>query len=299
MIKTGRIGHATFETPDLDKAIAHYTQVVGLVLTAREKDRAFLASRLGMLAVTLEKAPRARCSRLSFEIAPTIELADAARMLEAEGIRSERRNDTAPGVSEVLSFADPKGTAIDLFTQWKPLAPVSDPVGTGVLKLGHLAFVVDDPKPIAEFYQRVLGFRVSDWIEDWFVFLRCNADHHVVNFIRGPKTRMHHFAFEVKDFSQLQHGCEILGNRGIPISWGPVRLGPGHNVAIFHRNADDQMIEFYAELDQMKDEDLGYFDPRPWHRDQPQRPKVWTGATRYMWGPPPTPDFLRAQTDAG
>ena len=295
MIKAGRIGHATFETPDLDKAIDHYAEILGLVVVAREKDRAYLGSRLGLLSLALEKSGQQRCTRLSFEIAPTISLADAAKALAEDGIPAELRNDTAPGLSQVLSFVDPKGTAIDLFSEGKPVAPISDAVGTGVLKFGHLAFVVEDPTSIAQFYQRVLGFRVSDWIEDWFVFLRCNADHHVVNFIRGPQARMHHMAFEVKDFAHLQTGCEVLGNRGIPISWGPVRLGPGHNVAIFHRNADDQMVEFYAELDQMKDEDLGYFDPRPWHRDQPQRPKVWTGNTRYMWGPPPTPDFLRTQ----
>ena len=54
------------------------------------------------------------------------------------------------------------------------------------------------------------------------------------------------------------------------------------------------MTEFYAELDQMKDEELGYFDPRPWHRDRPQRPKVWDNAQVAMiWGLPPTPDFMR------
>src|SRR2546421_3643990 len=41
---------------------------------------------------------------------------------------------------------------------------------------GHLAFCVSDPKAFADFYTRVLGFRLSDWIEDWFVFLRCGPD---------------------------------------------------------------------------------------------------------------------------
>ena len=38
-------------------------------------------------------------------------------------------------------------------------------------------------------------------------------------------------------------------------------------------------------MDQMKDEALGYFDPRPWHQDRPQRPKVWPrGTLRNYWG---------------
>ena len=40
MIKPRRIGHATFETPDLDRMIDYYTEVVGLVLAERENGRA-------------------------------------------------------------------------------------------------------------------------------------------------------------------------------------------------------------------------------------------------------------------
>jgi hypothetical protein len=45
----------------------------------------------------------------------------------------------------------------------------------------------------------------------------------------------------------------------------------------------------------MKDESLGYFDPRPWHRDRPQRPKVWKRGESPIWGLPPHPDFLRGR----
>jgi catechol 2,3-dioxygenase-like lactoylglutathione lyase family enzyme len=167
-------------------------------------------------------------------------------------------------------------------------------LGAGPLKLGHIARVVEDPQATSDFYCRVLGFRVSDWIEDYFVFLRCNPDHHTANFIRGAKKKMHHIAFEMKDFAHIQNACELLAVRKMPINWGPVRPGPGHNVAIYHRNADDQNVEFYIELDQMKDEELGYFDPRPWHHDTPQRPKVWDrNSSPNLWGPLPMPDFLR------
>jgi hypothetical protein len=39
-----------------------------------------------------------------------------------------------------------------------------------------------------------------------------------------------------------------------------------------------------VELDQVLDEELGYFDPRPWHSDRPQRPKVWTRDNRAIAG---------------
>jgi catechol 2,3-dioxygenase-like lactoylglutathione lyase family enzyme len=294
MIKMLRLGHASFETPDIEKAIEHHTQIVGLSLVAREADRAFLATRTGQLAIELTKGSRAECLKLSFEVPASADFADIRRELQSHGVACEERSDSVPGLSKVLSFKDPKGTSIELFREWSTVGNQQQVVGVGALKLGHVAFIVPEPKVLAEFYGKVLGFRVSDWIGDFFVFMRCNADHHTVNFIRGDKVSMHHIAYEVKDFAHLQSACDILGQKKIPIAWGPVRLGPGHNVATFHRDADDWVTEFYAELDQIKDEELGYFDPRPWHQDRPQRPKVWDShQVAYIWGPPPTPDFLR------
>jgi catechol 2,3-dioxygenase-like lactoylglutathione lyase family enzyme len=294
MIKLSRVGHATFETPDLDRAIAYYTDVNGLVLNAKDKSRAFMASKIGLLTITLQQGSEQKLKRLSFEVSPNADFADIAKKLSADGVQSEVRSDTVPGIGNVLAFDDPMGTAIELFAEWQYLGSHHQVFGAGPLKLGHIAYVVEDPKTMADFYCRVLGFRVSDWIEDFFVFLRCNPDHHTVNFIRGPKSKMHHIAFEMKDFAHIQDACELLALRRMPINWGPVRHGPGHNVAIYHRNFDDQNVEFYIEIDQMKDEELGYFDPRPWHRDTPQRPKTWERKdSPNLWGPLPTPDYMR------
>ena len=179
-----------------------------------------------------------------------------------------------------------------MFAEQTPIAKNQAVPGVGPLKLGHLAFCVAEPKDFVEFYSRVLGFRLSDWIQDWFAFMRCGPDHHTVNFVRGKRTQMHHIAFELKDWAQIQSACDFLGGKNIPLIWGPGRHGPGHNIYTYHRNPDDQIIELFTELDKMLDEMLGYFDPRPWHRDRPQKPKVWDRA-RDIWGTPPTPEYIR------
>lgn len=295
MIQVRRIGHATLETPDLDRQIEYFTDIVGLVLAERDKDRAFLASKLGPLSVQLERGDAPRCARLAFEVAPDTDFAAAEKFLAGEGIKGDRRNDANPGVRTMLTFNDPNGVAIDLFPEWTPLALGKEARGVGVLKLGHVAHVVtDDPRRFADFYCRILGFRVSDWIDDWFVFLRCGPDHHTVNFVSGKQTKMHHMAFELKDWAHMQAACELLGQRRIPIIWGPGRHTAGHNIFTYHRNPDDQIVELFGEIDEMKDESLGYFDPKPWHRDRPQRPKVWNSKEgSVIWGPPPTPDYIR------
>src|ERR1700719_2268390 len=96
MIKVRRIRYATFEPPDMDKAVGYYTQVNGLMLAARVKERAFLATEIGELAIELEQGQRARCLGLSFEVAPSADLAAMGRLLSNEGIQSEQRRDGAP-----------------------------------------------------------------------------------------------------------------------------------------------------------------------------------------------------------
>jgi catechol 2,3-dioxygenase-like lactoylglutathione lyase family enzyme len=299
MVKARRIGHATFETPDMERMIDYYTEVIGLVLAEREKDRAFLASKIGVLAVAINKGAAERCTSLSFEVAPDSDFGELARALDDDGVKSELRNDAIPGVGPILTFKDNKGTTIALFKEWSYLGKHLQHHGVGALKLGHVAFAVESPQQTAAFYSKVLGFRVSDWIDDFFVFMRCNADHHTVNFIRGTNVKLHHLAFELKDFIHLQNSCDLFGQKKVPIIWGPLRHGPGHNIATYHRNPDDQVIELFCELDQMVDEELGYFEPRPWHQDTPQRPKTWAAGATTIWGPPPLPDFSRAEGSAG
>ena len=59
MVKARRVGHATFETPDLEKAIAYYGEFMGLILAEREKQ---IAGRLkeaeAMASETQEKLKR-------------------------------------------------------------------------------------------------------------------------------------------------------------------------------------------------------------------------------------------------
>jgi catechol 2,3-dioxygenase-like lactoylglutathione lyase family enzyme len=295
MIKVKRIGHATFETPDLDRHVDYYRRVVGLVPVDREPRRACLASPLGQLAIVLEAGAMARCKRLAFEVGRDLDADALLRRLAEAGLEGSHCRDPLPGVSRLVSFADPKGTAIDLFSEWSFLdVPPPAAAGTAAQKLGHVAFFCPDPRGIADFYARTMGFRTSDWLGDFFVFMRCGVDHHTVNFLRDQRTTMQHIAFEMRNANDLAASCDLIGREGITILWGPLRHGPGHNMSVYHRNPDGHIVELFCELDRMADEELEYFEPRPWHRDRPQKPKVWDPETsRDGWGLPPSPEFLR------
>src|SRR5215510_10379969 len=142
MIQARRIGHATFETPDLERAIDYYKEITDVVLAEREPGRAFLASKLGQLVVQLEEGSNAQCIGLSFEVAPESDFDAMRRWLTEQGIASELSNDSIPGIGKVLKFKDPKGTNIELFSQWSYLGKHHQVIGVGPYKLGHVAFIV-------------------------------------------------------------------------------------------------------------------------------------------------------------
>ncbi len=285
MIQVRRLGHATFSTPDINRQTDYWSNIIGLVVTQRDPDRVFLSTKYGHEAIALASGEPGRLQRLSFQVAPGSDLDELKHALARHDLRCEKVSGISPGVREAVTFVDPKGTLIEVYADYE-LADDDerDPV-IAPLKFGHIAYRVQDPQKLTQFYMDVLGFRMSDWIGDRFSFLRCGPDHHTVNFARYQQEKLHHIAFEVKDVAALHRACDYLAKNGVQLVWGPIRHVVGHNIAAYHRNADDIRVELFCEMDVMFDEALGYFEPRPWHEDRPQRPKIWPEDTwRAQWG---------------
>jgi catechol-2,3-dioxygenase len=286
MIQVKRLGLLTLTTPDLEGMTTYYSETVGLTVTSRAAGRVVLATQMGEEAIVLEAGEAPKLASLSFQVAPTTPLDRVQTFLDEQRVKSTRRRSLTPCIDEAVTFTDAAGQTINLFAQRKLLNYRPVPKGAAPLKLGHVALYVTDVQKSAEFYQRILGFRVSDWKSDSAVFLRCSIEHHTINFFRSDRTRLHHVAFESKDYSDLCRVSDFLTISGFKLDWGPGRHNIGHNIACYHSNSDKVRVEFYTEMDIMPDEELGYFAPRPWHQDRPQYPKVWPAETpRGYWIP--------------
>ena len=109
-----------------------------------------------------------------------------------------------------------------------------------------------DVKRVTRFYCDVLGFRVSDWMGDFFSFLRCGLDHHTINLMDTGSNRHFHTAFELRDWGHMQTACDFLSLNGYKLLWGPGRHGIGHNLFTYHRAPNGLITELFAELDRMK-----------------------------------------------
>jgi 3,4-dihydroxy-9,10-secoandrosta-1,3,5(10)-triene-9,17-dione 4,5-dioxygenase len=109
---------------------------------------------------------------------------------------------------------------------------------TGALGLGHYVVLTPDLDASMDFYTRVLGLRLSDYViigEGMSVqFLRCTSRHHSVALTAvGPVSGVHHIAFEVEDIDQVGYALERATRRGHPIT------------ATLGRHKNDRMLSFY------------------------------------------------------
>lgn len=289
MIQCRRLGYAVLATPDLERQLRYYTEVIGLFVVRKDANGAVLSTQQGLECVVLEQSAGVKpaLTGLSFQIDPATKLEDAQKALAQHGVRSEIREGKTANVGKVVAFKDPKGTEIELFNGISFADADQEERGVGVLKLGHVAYNAPNVMELTNFWCDVLGFRKSDWRGEGAMFLRCSVDHHTINFFKADTTFLHHIAFEVKDFPELVRSSDLLARKGYPLDWGPARHTIGHNCASYHANPDGLRIELYAEMDQLKDEALGYFEPRPWHEDRPQVPKDWHGhnSPRNKWIP--------------
>lgn len=285
-VRVSKLGYVQFTTPDVERMIHYYTKTLDFELVDKAPDGAFLTTGFDHHSVVITKGDNRARSTVGYEIWGSI--ADAQRSLREAGYEVERRSDIGPGTPDALVLIEPvTGVPLHLYESQEP-SGVAGYTPLRPTKLGHVAAFTRELASLQTFYEELLGFKWSDTIGDFFVFLRCNADHHAANFMASQKYEgMHHIAYEMRDPAHLIMMIDHLAKESYRLIWGPGRHGPGHNLFTYHKDPDGNTVELFTQLDVMHDENKGYWEPRPWHESYPLYPKTWEVdlATVNIWGP--------------
>jgi len=289
-----KLGYVEFTTPDPERLVDYYRTVLGFHVEESSPEEAYLTTDFDHHSVVIRKGGAAARSTVGYQVAGSLD--DAHKRLAGAGYEVSRRSDIAPSTPDVLVLAEPgSGVPLHLYDTQSTSANTIPGPAHRPTKLGHVAAFVPSLDEIQGFYQDLLGFRWSDTIGDFFVFLRCNADHHAANFMASHKYQgMHHIAYEMRDPNHLIAMLDHLAKHDYRLHWGPGRHGAGHNLFTYHRDPDGHVIELFTQLDVVHDEAKGYWEPRPWHEEYPMYPKTWQVdlAAVNHWGPidPPSLD---------
>jgi catechol 2,3-dioxygenase-like lactoylglutathione lyase family enzyme len=129
-------------------------------------------------------------------------------------------------------------------------------------QINHVVFGVPNVDAAVAFYTRRLGFRVTDIMRGFGMFMRCDGrnDHHNLFLFRAPKLLFSHVSFAVETIDELMIGANDMQRRGWKSDVGLGRHRISSLVFYYVGNPAGGQSEYSADSDYLTDD----WQPRLW-----------------------------------
>jgi catechol 2,3-dioxygenase len=252
-----RLSHVDVTVPDLDLAVAYYTEVIGMVLTERTASSAYLKcwDEADHHSLRLTYAPRTGFGLMSFKVEHSDDLSDLENAVTRYGFPVQRvSRGESVGQGESVRFETPSGHTMELvhdvrklgssLPRLNPRPYLFRPGGPGVggggdegappgiapPRMDHLLVTAEEVGEATQFYTDVLGFRVTEQLLDGQghqvgTWMERSHSPHDLAVVAGPNGGLHHFAYWLDDWDQVRDAADILAWNGISVDVGPTRHG--------------------------------------------------------------------------
>jgi catechol 2,3-dioxygenase len=273
-------------TPDIEVSLKFYRETWGLELVLRTSDAAYLcASGCDHHVLALHRSERPELRAVTFRVAEADDFAAIAANVIAEGgaLLSGPTPSEAPDGGIVMAARGPdRGLLRFVHDDFRHLP--KPPLGDRPERLSHVNLNSTDVDRAAAFYEKALGFRLTDR-SPTMVFVRCNSDHHAVVITDADVCGLNHVAFQMPSLESVMRGSGRMIDAGFPIAWGVGRHGPGNNVFAYFIDPVGVVIEYTAEVLQVDDRYVVH-GPDHW---------VWPPGRTDQWGiAPPKAEHVKA-----
>jgi catechol 2,3-dioxygenase-like lactoylglutathione lyase family enzyme len=279
--------HVDLAVPDFAKQLDFYSGTWGLTPQHTDSGIAFLAAEGSpeQYIVRLREAADKRIDLIAFGAATPADVDVLAAQLATAGVQLV----SEPGVLQTLGggygfrFFDNEGRTVEVSADVAIRAHRSIEPGESIpVRLSHV--VINSPRPdeTRAFYERHLGFRLSDTLThprmgDMMWFMRINAWHHSLAIARGPHPSLHHASFEMRDIDSYMRGTGRLLRAGVEKIWGPGRHMAGNNTFSYFLDPQGNTVEYTTELE-MIDEDTWH--PHLYDFTKPEVSDQWGTANQ-------------------
>jgi catechol 2,3-dioxygenase len=281
-----RMSHVALRVPDLDAQVAWATTVMGLREVERSGRTVYLTHAANHHSLQLIADERAALDHIAMEARSADALDRLGERCSEAGIPILATTPQEIGIERAIRFRAPEGHVIEVFVGMHDAGPVHTGRGVQPRKFGHPTLTCEDTAATRALFEDVLEFRLSDEIGDGILlFLRCNTDHHGIGIQRG-RPGLNHYAWEVESLAILGQLGDALARNGGRFIWGPGRHGAGQNLFTYHFDPAGCVVEYYADLYKVWDEDT--YVPGKWSLDDHRGPN--------LWGPGPPAELMEAAT---
>jgi catechol 2,3-dioxygenase-like lactoylglutathione lyase family enzyme len=118
-------------------------------------------------------------------------------------------------------------------------------------RLSHvLLFATDVPRQV-DFYESVLGLRLSDRAQDLIAFThaRYGSDHHMIAFAKSEAKGWHHCSWDVPGIDEVGIGADQMEKAGFKAGWGTGRHVLGSNYFHYVQDPWGSFAEYSADID--------------------------------------------------
>jgi catechol 2,3-dioxygenase len=286
-----RIAHAAIRVHDLDRALAFYGSVLGLVHVARGEDgRVFLAGgRTSGYELALIPGGRG-LEHFAFQVGSAGDLDAASERLRAAGTEVAE-SPVEHGITAGIRFELPSGHLMELVVPAEPV-PFTTPLsidlphfaGVGPLHVDHVTLLADSVEPVVAFLGEHLGFRLSESVQPqpgvWLnAFLRARDQHHDLSFFEndGRGAQLDHVAFRVNSFEDIRRACDLVATLGYRIDSSPGRHVQGNNLFVYFRDPSGNRVELSGDMAAI---------------DSAAQPRILRESTFDAWRPGLPPEML-------
>jgi catechol 2,3-dioxygenase len=266
------MGYTALRVKDFDTALSNATEIMGMRESSRTGDSITLTHGEQQRSSMLVPADADGVDHIALHANGPEGLAEIRTRLREEGILVLRDGPQSDEFTDGLRFVGPDGYEFEVYTGMRTGEPAFTPTGVRPRRFGHVNIFTPKPDAMVAFLERILDFRVSDYLGEG-AFLRCNSDHHGIAVAPADSARLHHSAWEVESIADLGRLGDVLNERGQNLIWGPVRHGIGRNIAAYFVEPSGHVVEYYTDMQRIENEEV--FVPGRWEQTDPDYFSLW------------------------
>jgi catechol 2,3-dioxygenase len=237
------VGHVELLTPEPEKSLWFFTEVMGLTETGRDGASVYLRTwddyELFSLKLTAHETSGIRVTAL--RAASQEALDRRVKAIEEAGLGIGWK-DGEPGTGPTYVFRDPDGHEMRLYweSEWYQPPPGLAPAlknqaqaypgrGICVRRLDHVNFLAAQVEPNGAFLEESLGARTTEQIRldngtisaQWLHFAQKSYDVVYSGDWTGSQGRLHHIAFATDTREDILRAADICLDNGVFIETGP------------------------------------------------------------------------------
>jgi catechol 2,3-dioxygenase len=243
IMDVAHLGHLELLTPTPERSLAFFVDVLGMTESGREGESVYLRGWDDYERYSL-KLTGSKTSGLGHA-------AFRARSPQALARRVQAQKDAGAGAGWVenelghgpaYQFHDPDGHLLEIYyeTEWYQAPPSLKPSlknqaqrfparGVNVRRLDHFNCLAADIKANREFFQKTLGFRLTEQIVldsgveagMWLTCTNKSYDFAYTREAHGVKGRFHHITFALDSREEILRAADIFLENGVFIETGP------------------------------------------------------------------------------